>query len=75
MSNILKLSLNSDFNKNPGPDLYYDLYQSGIDATNRWLVMMAMQDWYRWERPDHWRSAIEKQASTEELILEKIFTG
>lgn len=75
MSNILKLSLNSDFNKNPGPDLYYDLYQSGIDATNRWLVMMAMQEWYRWESPDHWRSAIEKQASTEEAILEKIFIG
>jgi hypothetical protein len=75
MSNILKLSLNSDFEKNPGPDLYYDLYECGLDITNRWLVMMAMQDWYRWEKPDHWRSAIEKQASTEELILEKIFNG
>jgi hypothetical protein len=75
MSNILKLSLNSDLNKNPGPDLYYDLYECGIDITNRWLIMMAMQDWYRWEKPDHWRSAIEKQASTEELILEKIFNG
>lgn len=75
MSNILKLSLNSDLTKNPGPDLYNDLYDCGIDITNRWLVMMAMQDWYRWEKPDHWRSAVEKQASTEELILGKIFNG
>ena len=75
MSNILKLSLNSDFNKNPGPDLYYDLYECGLDITNRWLVMMAMQDWYRWEKPDHWRSAIQKQESTEEAILGKIFNG
>ncbi len=75
MSNILKLSLISDFNRNPGPDLYYDLYQCGLDVTNRWLDMMAMQDWNRWERPEHWRSAIEKQASTEESILDKIFNG
>ncbi len=75
MSNILKLSLNTDFDKKPGPDLYYDLYQCGLDVTNRWLVMMAMQDWYRWEKPDHLRSAIEKQASIEDSILEKIFNA
>jgi len=75
MSNILKLCLTTDFNKNDGPDLFSELYQCGLDVTNRWLVMMAMQDWYHWEKPDHWRSAIEKQGSIEESVLEKIFTG
>ena len=55
--------------------MYYDLYQCGLDVTNRWLVMMAMQDWYRWEKPVHLRFAIEKQASIEESVLEKIFNA
>ena len=74
MSNILKISLNTDFDKKPGPDLYYDLYQCGLDVTNRWLVMMAMQDWYRWEKPGSPESAIEKQASIEDPFSKKFLT-
>jgi hypothetical protein len=75
MSNILKLTLTADFDKQGGPDLYYDTYQCGLNITNRWLVMMAMQDWYIWESPDHLRDSISRQVAIEESVLEELFSG
>ena len=74
MSNIIKLTLRTDITKPEGLDLFYDLYQSGVAVTNRWLVMMAMQDWYLWESPEEWRKTSDMQGSIEHDALNAIFT-
>jgi hypothetical protein len=74
MSNILKMTLTPDFGKRGGQNLYYDIYQCGQNIINRWLVMMAMQDWYRWESPGHLKDALNNQAAIEEQVLETLFS-
>jgi hypothetical protein len=74
MSNILKMTLTPDFEKKGGPDLYYDIYQCGQQIINRWLVMMAMQDWFQWESPGHLKNAMKNQAAIEEQVLETLFS-
>jgi hypothetical protein len=73
MSNIVKLAVNLDFSRELSSDFYADMYSLGVDITNRWLLMMRMQDWYRWEPPGHLRSAEQNCSQIEQEATQAVF--
>jgi hypothetical protein len=73
MANILKLTLNADFEEPGESGLYYELFECGEHIINRWLVMMAMQDWYRWEPAEHLRDAVSDRSDIERFVLAELF--
>ena len=75
MANILKLSLTVDFGGPSGTEFYYEVADCGKNVINRWLVMMAMQDWYRWDTPDHLRQALKEQSEIEKYAIDEIFSA
>jgi hypothetical protein len=60
MSNITRMAVNLDFSRETTPDFYLGMYELGCEITNRWLMMMRMQDWYQWEPPVHLRDAEQR---------------
>ena len=75
MANILKLSVTTDFSGSPGTALYEEISECGRNVINRWLVMMAMQDWYRWAPPEHFRDALQNQSEIEKYAIGEIFSS
>ncbi|HVP93821.1 MAG TPA: hypothetical protein VMS89_01470 [Methanoregulaceae archaeon] len=75
MANILKLTLTADFRGPTDTGLYYEISESGKNVINRWLVMMAMQDWYRWDTPGHLRGALQEQSEIEKYAIGEIFSA
>jgi hypothetical protein len=74
MANILKLSLTPDFGGPSGPGFYQNVSDCGSNVINRWLVMMAMQNWYRWDSPEHLRDALQNQSEIEKYAIGEIFS-
>ena len=75
MANILKLSLTTDFSGPSGAAFYEEISESGRNVINRWLVMMAMQDWYCWAAPEHFRDAMANQSDIEKFAIDEIFSS
>ncbi|HVP94021.1 MAG TPA: hypothetical protein VMS89_02500 [Methanoregulaceae archaeon] len=73
MSNIVRMAVSIDFSKELSLDFYADMYALGVDITNRWLVMMRMQDWYRWELPEHLRTAEQNCVQIEQEATQAVF--
>jgi len=73
MSNILKLTVNLDFERNHDAGYYLDIYNCTVDVVNRWLVMMAMQDWYTWDNPHQLQEILKKKDTVGQYINNDIF--
>ena len=73
MSNIVKMATNIDFSKQLSADFYAGMYSLGIDITNRWMLMMRMQEWYRWEPPEHLRTSEENCLQIEQEATQAVF--
>ena len=73
MSNILKLTVNFDFERDMDPTYFLTVYDCGVDIVNRWLVMTAMQDWYTWDTPDHHLSTLKNRENIENFVMEDLF--
>jgi len=73
MANIVKMAATIDFSRELNLDFYADMYALGVDITNRWLLMMRMQDWYHWEPPEHLRAAEESCTQIEEEATQAVF--
>lgn len=73
MSNILKLSINYDFERDLDPDYFLAVYECCADIVNRWLVMMAMQDWYTWDSADNLLATLKNRNDTENYVTDDLF--
>ena len=73
MTNIIKMVLMFDFSGNLDENYYYRMYEFGQEITNRWLMMMRMQEWYRWEPPEHLRDAETRGEEIESVATEFVF--
>lgn len=73
MSNILRLSINYDFERDIDPDYFLAVYECGADIVNRWLVMMAMQDWYTWDSADNLLATLKNRKDTENYVTDDLF--
>jgi hypothetical protein len=73
MSNVLKLSLTVDFERPFDDELFSDLYRQGEEIANRWMVMMAMPNWYLWEPPEHLREAQKQKDLIEKATQAHVF--
>jgi hypothetical protein len=73
MTNILKMVLMFDFSGKLDENYYYRMYEFGQDITNKWLMMMRMLEWYRWEPPEHLRDAETKGEEIENIATQFVF--
>ena len=73
MSNVLKLSLTVDFERPMEDDLFSDLFNQGVEVANRWMVMMAMPNWYLWESPEHLLEAQKQKDRIEQATGAHVF--
>jgi hypothetical protein len=73
MSNILKLTINIDFERQGDEQYYLDTFECGVDIVNRWMAMMAMQGWYVWDTPDHLRDANQRKDVIEKIAQKRVF--
>jgi hypothetical protein len=73
MTNILRMTSQIDSPTDTSEDFFYRLYELGTEITNRWLMMMRMQDWYRWESPAHLRETEQKSAEIEAVATNFVF--
>ncbi len=71
MSNILKLTINIDFERQDDEQYYLDIFECGVDIVNRWMAMMAMQEWYVWGTPEHLRDANKRKDIIEKNCSER----
>jgi hypothetical protein len=73
MTNILKMVLMFDFSGKLDENYYYRMYEFGQEITNKWLMMMRMQEWYSWEPPEHLRDAETKGEEIENIATQFVF--
>jgi hypothetical protein len=73
MSNIVRMAVNLDFSRELTSDFYTDMYSLGVDITNRWLLMMRMQEWYHWEPPEQLRTAEQNCLQIEQEATQAVF--
>ena len=73
MTNIIRMVLKHDFSGTLDEKYYSDLYDLGVEITNRWLMMMRMQDWFRWEEPSHLRDVETKADEIERIATSAVF--
>jgi hypothetical protein len=73
MTNIVKMVLNFNFSGKLDEDFYYRMYEFGQEITNRWLMMTRMQEWYRWEPPEHLRDAETRAQEIEDIATQSVF--
>lgn len=73
MSNILKLTLNMDFERDLDSGYFLSAYECTVDIVNRWLAMMAMQGWYMWSSPEHLSKTLKNREEIEKCITEELF--
>ena len=72
MSNILKLTINIDFERQHDEQYYLDIFECGVDIINRWMAMMAMQDWYIWGTSEHLREANKRKETIEKTAQKDV---
>ena len=72
-SNMLKRTIEMDFNKDFSEDYFNELYTLSTEIPMRWWVMMGMQDWFVWDTPEGRRSTLASQADIEKYVREDIF--
>ncbi len=73
MTNIIRMVMNFDFSGTLDEDYYYRMYELGQEITNRWLMMMRMQEWYYWEPPGHLREAETRAQEIEDIATLFVF--
>jgi hypothetical protein len=73
MSSLVRMAINLDFTRELSPDFYLDMYQIGMEITNKWLLMMRMQEWYQWEPPGHLRDAEQRCNEIEAEATQAVF--
>ncbi|HTY14557.1 MAG TPA: hypothetical protein VMC42_02515 [Methanoregulaceae archaeon] len=73
MTNIVRMAIDLDFSRELTLEFYADLQALGVDITNRWLLMMRMQDWYHWEPPKHLRTAEQNCTQIEQDATQAVF--
>ena len=73
MTNIIRMVMNFDFSGTLDEDYYYRMYELGQEITNRWLMMMRMQEWYSWEPPGHLREAETRAQEIEDIATQFVF--
>jgi len=73
MTNIVKMVLNFNFSGKLDENYYYRMYEFGQEITNRWLMMTRMQEWYRWEPPEHLRDAETRAKEIEDTATQYVF--
>lgn len=73
LSNMLKRTIEMDFSREFSMDYFYELYVLSTEIPARWWVMMGMQDWFLWDRPEAKREVLASQAAIEKFVREEIF--
>jgi len=73
MTNIIRMVMMFDFSGTLDENYYYRMYEFGQEITNRWLMMMRMQEWYLWQPPEHLRDAETKEEEIEGIATQFVF--
>ncbi len=73
MTNIVRMVLSFDFSGTLDENYYYRMYEFGQEITNRWLMMMRMQEWFHWQLPGHLRNAETREEEIEKVATQFVF--
>jgi len=73
MTNIVRMVLSFDFSGTLDENYYYRMYEFGQEITNRWLMMMRMQEWFHWQLPGHLRNAETREQEIEKVATQFVF--
>lgn len=72
MNQLLKKILSVDFDKKGSLEHYKEMYDIGVEVTNRWIELMRLKNYYVWETPAHLREAVQNQEMIEKRAREEI---
>jgi hypothetical protein len=71
LANTLTLDFTGPFHI----DAYAEIFRAGTEITNRWMHLMQISDWYRWESPAHLKDAIGRRDEIQKRASEGLFSS